>query len=66
MFVAEMMGFPSDSFNRTIVELKYYIRQFKAEWLMAFNRTIVELKCACNLLYPAEAGSFNRTIVELK
>ena len=35
----------SDTFNRTIVELKCFSGYLLGEGLRAFNRTIVELKC---------------------
>ena len=54
------------SFNRTTVECKFFIYQYKGVGIVSFNRTTVECK-----LFKAAVGyeyeeTFNRTTVECK
>ena len=57
---------PLPSFNRTIVELKYFLVGGIGVNHRAFNRTIVELKFMQLAGQIAVIHTFNRTIVELK
>ncbi len=56
----------NNSFNRTIVELKWGRRNNPVNGLQRFNRTIVELKFEGVSWTHTSWDRFNRTIVELK
>ena len=53
-------------FNRTFMELKWYIGFFNDSAELSFNRTFMELKSAGNIYKDVRIDSFNRTFMELK
>ena len=50
MLILKRQAFQQNTFNRTIVELKFQYLQENVEMYQAFNRTIVELKYAKELI----------------
>ena len=60
------MYYQTQTFNRTIIELKRPLQFLTHSIFHSFNRTIVELKHANIRASYRFAHPFNRTVVELK
>ncbi len=56
----------SITFNRTIEELKWVMKEKDDPRIITFNRTIEELKFTMKKLSQIQLTTFNRTIEELK
>ena len=54
------------AFNRTLLELKHYLRGRRRRLDGTFNRTLLELKQKGEMLSFEKERAFNRTLLELK
>ena len=54
------------TYNRTMLELKYLIFDIFRGNMVPYNRTMLELKYRIHIRYYGSAHSYNRTMLELK